>query len=158
SLLGLLALTLGGSGCSSNGTLERADGSHNGRERSTNRGTERTQSGIAPDVQEVVPEKLPPDVKRASLGEHVWLETQGDQRRVRVEAQVCQPAYSLEFFLTRPEFTYESLLVTKAKAKNIHAALIAAHAETGSPIRFGQDTFHPPTGTPIRISLEYRDK
>jgi len=127
-------------------------------EPATQRDTRPTEPAIKPDTRPTVLDKPPPGVKRISLGDHIWFETQGEQRRVLVETRVCRPEYALEFLLTRPNKAYESLLVTEAHASNIHRALVAAKAEPGTTTKFEADGVKPATGTVIRISLEYRDK
>ena len=157
-LIGLLVAALGSAGCTSHATTSRSGSGTSGGDRSTSPATERTDSAKTSDVQDIDPDKLPPDVKRSKLREHIWFETQGDARRVRIEAKVCRPDYGLEFLLTRPNKGYESLLATEADARDIHLALVAAKATPGHPARFEENGVKPPTGTPIRISLEYRDK
>jgi hypothetical protein len=99
------------------------------------------------------------EVKKSELGKHVWLETEGPHRRVRVDASVAlrQGEYSLEFLLSKKFKEYESILVTTADAQVIHTALVAAGAEPGSPARFDPQ-FRPPTGSRIKITLEYEEK
>jgi hypothetical protein len=102
-----------------------------------------------------------PEVKRSEMGRHVWMETEGDRRRVRVEAKVClrKGEYGLECLLCRAKTKdYESVLATSADAQVIHTALIAAGANPGSPVHFEQGGFTPPTGSRIKIRLEYEDK
>src|SRR5947209_19592522 len=64
--------------------------------------------------------------KKAQLGKHVYLETQGEQRRVPVQAYVCLRAGQLEQFLTRKgRKEHEAILAADVDARLIHAALIA---------------------------------
>ena len=111
----------------------------------------------SPPLEPPLPDTVPPGVKRAEIGKHVWFETAGEHRRVRVEASVClrRGNYGLEFLLSRPFKAYESLLATEAEAKTIHAALLVTGAKPGSPVHFEPGKVKPPTGTPIQISLEY---
>jgi hypothetical protein len=121
-------------------------------------GTGPENRAARPGLTPVVPHG---DVKRKEVARHVWFETEGKQRRVRVEAAVClreSTEYGLEFLLCRTKSKeYESLLATSASAYDIHKALIAAGAEAGHPIRFTERGFTPPTGSRIKISLEYED-
>ncbi len=101
-----------------------------------------------------------PDAKKVLLGKNVWLETQGDKRRILISAEVClrEGQYGLECLLCK-QYTkeHESILAMDADAKVIHAGLIAAGAKPGSPVKF-DPKFTPPSGTPIRVTLQYEDK
>src|SRR5262249_29357870 len=51
------------------------------------------------------------------------------------------------------------ILAADVDARHIHTALIAAGAEPGHPIKFvPPDKRLPPTGTKIKVSLQYQDK
>jgi hypothetical protein len=143
-LVSLLALT--GAGCSGGAPADPAD---SGQRRAT------------ADDRAAPPRSLsdvPPGVKRSALGKHVWLETEGQRRRVRVEASVClrQGGYGLEFLLSKKFKAYESVLSTEADAQLIHAALVTAGAVPGSPVRFDPQ-FKPPSGSQVKVTLEYED-
>jgi len=100
------------------------------------------------------------EIKKSELGKHVWLETEGTRRRVRVDAWVClrRGAYGLECLLCRSKTKeHESILATAADAQVIHTALVAAGADPGSPARFDPQ-FRPPTGSRIKITLEYEEQ
>lgn len=143
------SLILGAAGCSGGLSVDSAD---SGRGK-TSPDTHSSRPGVTP----VVPHG---DVKRSELGRHVWLETEGKRRRVRVEASVClrQGNYGLECLLCRKQQKeYESVLATAADAQVIHAALIAAGAQPGSPVSFDKG-FKPPSGSRIKVSLEYEDQ
>jgi hypothetical protein len=131
-----LSSILGAAGCSGGASVDPADSGRGG-----------TNSELRP--------------KRSELGRHVWLETEGKRRRVRVEASVCmreRADYGLEFLLCRTKSKeYESLVATSASALDIHKALLATGAEAGHPVRFTEGGFTPPTGSRIKISLEYED-
>jgi len=104
------------------------------------------------------------DAKKIAPG--VYLERRGtgkaEHRRVLVDARVClrEGGYGLETLLCRSQTKeHESILATDADAKLIHAALLAAGAEPGHPVRFFENK--PPqtaTGTRIVVSLSYKDK
>jgi hypothetical protein len=86
---------------------------------------------------------------------NVFLEVVGDRRRVLVNSQVCLREGMLEQLLTKKRMKeHEAILAADVDARNIHLALVAARAEPGSPVRF-QPKFQPPTGTTIKITLEY---
>jgi hypothetical protein len=94
------------------------------------------------------------------LGENIWLETQGDKRRVLVAAVVClrEGAYGLECLLCkRGTKEHESLLVTTAHAKVIHAALEVAKIKAGSPVEY-RPKFAPPRGDKVKVTLLYENK
>jgi hypothetical protein len=112
------------------------------------------------------PEKtLGVETRKAQLGKGVWLETAGRKRRVLVDASVCmrEGSYGLECLLCRHGTKeHESILHTDCDAELIHAGLLAAGANPGSPVRYketkdGYETI-PPTGSTIKVTLEYEDK
>ncbi len=96
--------------------------------------------------------------KRVKIGDNVYLEIDGKQKRVQVDAYVCLRQGMLEQLLTRKRTKeHEAILAVDTDARNIHLALVAASAESGSPVKF-RPKFTAPTGTPIKITLEYKDK
>jgi hypothetical protein len=99
------------------------------------------------------------ELKKGEPGKRAWLEKDGDRRIVRIEAWVClrEGSYGLETLLCKKSTKeHESILATDADGKVIHALLVAAGAEPGSPVRFSP--YKAPKGTPIRISIEYAGK
>jgi len=101
------------------------------------------------------PKKTKPSEKR-QIGKNVFFEKQGDVRRVHVLATVCLREGQLEQLLTRKHTKeHEAVLSADVDARQIHAALLAAGAEAGSPVTFRPE-FKAPTGTRIKISLEYQ--
>jgi hypothetical protein len=99
------------------------------------------------------------ELKKGEPGKRAWLEKEGDKRVVRIEAWVClrEGSYGLETLLCKTHSKeHESILVTDADGKMIHALLVAAGAEAGSPVRFGP--YKAPKGTPVRIWIEYAGK
>lgn len=95
------------------------------------------------------------DAKRAPLGKNVWLEVQGDQRRVVIEATVSLREGLLEQFLCRKNTKeHEAILAADIDARDVHKALLVAGAKPGSPAKFDPN-FQPPTGTTIRVLVEY---
>lgn len=94
--------------------------------------------------------------KKVQLGKNVFLEIQGDQRRVVLQAYVCLREGQLEQFLTRKlTKEYESILAVDTDISIIHAALIAAGAEPGKTVRFNPK-YQPATGSAIKIRLIYK--
>jgi hypothetical protein len=51
---------------------------------------------------------------------------------------------------------HESILAVDGKAYVIHAGLLALGAKPGGPVQY-QPTFHPPTGQPVDIFLQWAD-
>jgi hypothetical protein len=106
-------------------------------------------AGAAP-----VPEK-PPEAKRTPLGKNVFLEVQGEQRRVIVEAVVCLREGQLEGLLCRQNTKeHEYILATDADARQIHLALVAAKATPGTPVQFAPK-YVPASGSAIKLRLRY---
>jgi len=98
------------------------------------------------------------ETSRKMIGKNVFFETQGDQRRVLVLATVCLRQGPLEGLLTRKGTKeHEYILTTDCDARHIHAALMAARAKPGSPVKF-EPKYQPATGSAIRISLQYEEK
>ncbi|HEY2149027.1 MAG TPA: YdjY domain-containing protein [Pirellulales bacterium] len=87
----------------------------------------------------------------------VWLDKQ--KKEVVLKGKVALREGNLEM-LACPEQTkeYESIIALSAhKMENVHAALLAAGAKPGHPAKF-DTTFHPPTGTPIEVTIRWTDK
>jgi len=100
----------------------------------------------------------PEKTKKMPFGKNVVLEIEGDKRRVLVNAVVCLRAGMLEQLLCkRGTKEHESILSADVDAKHIHAALIAARAEPGSPVSF-KPAYTPATGTAIKVYIQYEDK
>jgi hypothetical protein len=109
-------------------------------------------------AQEKKPEVKKPQVKKAEVGKNVFLEVEGDKRRVIVNAYVCLRQGVLEQLLTRKLMKeHEAILAADVDARIIHAALQAAGAEPGKPVQY-RPKFMPPSGTVIKVSLEYKNK
>ncbi len=105
------------------------------------------------------PAKVPPAAaaKKVKLGQNVFLEVQGERRLVRVNASVCLRQGQLEQLLTRTRTKeHEAILAADVDARDIHTALTLARAEPGKPVQF-LPKFQPPTGTTIKVALEYTD-
>jgi hypothetical protein len=103
------------------------------------------------------------ETKQARIGKNVFLEIQGDKRRVVVNASVCLREGPLEQLLTRKGTKeHEAILAADVDARDIHTALILARAKPGSTVKFkkvnGKFTVIPPSGTRIKVSLRYQDK
>ncbi len=93
--------------------------------------------------------------KKVPVGKNVFLEIQGDRRRVVLQTSVCLRQGQLEQFLTRQRTKeHEAILAVDTDASIIHAALVAAGAEPGKPVQF-RPTYKPASGTTIKIHLRY---
>jgi hypothetical protein len=106
--------------------------------------------------------KAPPEgpagataAKKVPIGKNVFLEIQGDKRRVLVEAYVCLRRGQLEQFLTRKRTKeHEAILAADVDARDIHAALNLAGAQEGKPVQF-QPKYQAASGSVVKISLIY---
>lgn len=95
--------------------------------------------------------------KKLEVGKNVFLEIQGDQRRVLIESEVCLRQGQLEQFLCRARTKeHESVLVADVDARHIHTALQLARAEPGNPVRF-HPKYQPARGTVIKVLVEFQD-
>jgi hypothetical protein len=97
--------------------------------------------------------------KKATVGKNVVLEVLPDKRRrVLVSAEVCLREGQLEQLMCRKQTKeHEAVLAADVDARHIHAALIAAGAKEGSPVRF-VPKYRPASGTTIKVSVQYKDK
>ncbi len=85
-------------------------------------------------------------------------------RRITIDAEVTAPTTALEFLLVRSGAKeYESVLRSKVKGSDLHAALLALGLMPGKPARWidqdqGDPRFAPPEGPAVSISLRWKDK
>lgn len=114
-----------------------------------------TRSGAASVRETDEPAKPEPERKKAEIKKNIFLETQGDKRRVLVNSVVCNRKTMLEQLLTKKgQKEHEAILSADIDARDLHAVLMVAGAEPGSTVVF-QPKFKAPTGTTIKIFLEY---
>jgi hypothetical protein len=115
--------------------------------------------GCTPDAPEPPQDApKPAEAKKVPAGQNVWMEIQGDRRRVGVQARVCLREGQLEQLLCRKNTKeHEAILAADCDARDIHKALLVTGAQPGTPVRF-VPKFQPPTGTRIRVTLQYEDK
>jgi len=98
------------------------------------------------------------ETKKVAVGKNITLEIQGDQRRIRVNAEVCLREGLLEQLLTRKRTKeHEAILAADIDARELHAALTLAGAEAGKVVQF-RPKLVAPTGTTIKVFLEYEEK
>jgi hypothetical protein len=113
-----------------------------------------------PESEAPKPKSSPaePEAKKTLLGPNVYLEIQGKRRRVLISSEVCLRRGPLELFLCRKESKeHESIVHADVDGRDVHAALIAAGGEPGSPVRY-VPKYAPARGTKIRIGVEYEEK
>ncbi len=119
---------------------------------------EPVSSPQSPQAPSAKPRDPSPEAKRVLVSPNVWLEVQGERRRVILSATVCLREGALELLLCRKNTKeHESILSADVDGRAVHKALNLARATEGSPVRY-QPGFRPPSGTPIRITVQYEDK
>ncbi len=102
------------------------------------------------------PAKSPAERKRKEIGKNVFLEIDGERRRVVVNGIVCLREGVLEGLLTlKGTKEHEYLLSAEADARQIHFALLAAGATPGSPVQF-DPKYAPACGSVIKVFLRYK--
>lgn len=108
-----------------------------------------------PAVQEAPKPQPVAEVKRKEIVKNVFLETQGDVRRVVVLTTVVHREGQLEGLLTKARTKeHEYILAFDGDAIHIHTALLAAGAEAGSPVKF-EPKYTPATGSTIKTTVRY---
>jgi hypothetical protein len=118
------------------------------------------------DPPALPPDKAPPAreagapkvdvVRRVDLGKSITLEVgPDDRRRVLVQAAVCFREGPLEQLLCRANTKeHEAILHADIDARQLHAALLAAGAKVGGPVKY-EPKYQPAHGTTIQVTLEY---
>ncbi|TWU62687.1 hypothetical protein V7x_44230 [Crateriforma conspicua] len=98
----------------------------------------------------------PPEAKRLSKSSNLWIDRQ--RKRVYVDGYVTLDRGMLEMFAC-PSGTkeHESVVALLAKSREVHTALLAVGAKSGTVVRY-EPRFVPPTGQAIRIWVCFRDK
>jgi hypothetical protein len=105
------------------------------------------------------PTSKPVESRKVEIGKNVTLEVQGDKRRVLVNATVCLQRGALELLMCRKQTKeHEAILTSDADARDIHKGLVVAGAESGKPAKYLENKIQPPTGTKIKISVQYEKK
>jgi hypothetical protein len=96
---------------------------------------------------------LAPDPSWKALGPSLWLDPAA--RTLHLQARVCLREGDLEHLLCLERSKeHESILVTDARPRAIHAGLLAIGAKVGHPVRF-DPKFEPPAGSPIAIEVRW---
>lgn len=95
---------------------------------------------------------------RTEVGPNVFLEVEGNKRRVLITAKVCLREGQLEQLLTRSRTKeHEAILAADVDARHVHAALLLTGAKAGSPVKF-EPRYVPARGSKIKVSLRYEEK
>lgn len=112
----------------------------------------------APDAPQAKPKEKPAEAKKVLVGPNVWLEVQGQERRVLVSAEVCLREGALEVLLCRKNSKeHESILSANVDGRTIHEALNLAGAREGAPVQF-VPSYKAAHGSAIKIFLQYEDR
>src|SRR6185369_10093359 len=102
-------------------------------------------------------DKAPP-AKKVELARNLFLEVQGDKRRVIVSGSICLTKGALELLMTRKNTKeHEAVITADIDARKLHEALLLAKAKEGKPIQF-QPKFALPTGQEIKITVVWEEK
>lgn len=97
-------------------------------------------------------------VRKVEFKKNIFLEIQGDHRRVIVSGSVCLQKGQLELLLTRKDTKeHEAVLNADLDARDLHQALILANAREGKPVSF-QPKYQVASGQPIKISVIWSEK
>jgi hypothetical protein len=98
--------------------------------------------------------------KKVEVAKNVFLEIEGQTRRVLINALVCRRTDMLEQLLCRKMTKeHEAILSADIDAKVVHATLVACGAEPGSPVKFDErGKFYPARGATIKVYLHYEEK
>ncbi len=100
--------------------------------------------------------ETPPGVVRLTKDGRLWVDKQGKQ--VIVDGYVAMSRGMLEMFAC-PSGTkeHESVVAVLARSRDVHTALLAVGAQTGTPVQW-VPKFVSATGQPIRIWVMWYDK
>ena len=125
--------------------------------------TEVTEPAPTADAPAETPEAPLTEAERELLKGAVPLNEAGTvlldraRKRVAVKAEVCLTNGSLEMLLCLPQTKeHESILKFEGDARTLHAALVAAGIEPGTPVSFDPE-FVPPRGTKLDLTLHWTD-
>lgn len=97
----------------------------------------------------------PGDLVKADPVYPVWLDPKN--KRIVVLGRTCRPAYLLEYFISIPEKSYESVVEVQMKAWVVHAGLLSFGIEPGQPVKWDPE-YSPPRGPKIEIEVRWKDQ
>jgi hypothetical protein len=99
-----------------------------------------------------------PEAKKVLVGNNVFLEIQGENRRVLVNATVVLQRGQLELLMCRKNTKeHEAVFAADVDARDVHKALVLAGAEPGNPVAF-QPKFKPASGQTLNVFVSYDKK
>lgn len=103
-------------------------------------------------------DKEQPKTKKVEVGKNVFLEVEGDKRRVLINGIICRRTDQLEQFMCRKNTKeHEAIVSADIDAAKVHLALTLAKAEAGNPVKF-QPKFMPASGTVIKVYVQWEEK
>ena len=103
----------------------------------------------------------PPPATQPADGKLPHIQVDVKNKQVRVECESCSENMDvgLEFFcVSTGTNEYESVLHSKAKASQIHLALLMIGLEPGEPVKYSEAAkkWMPPHGPPLQITCEWK--
>jgi hypothetical protein len=98
-------------------------------------------------------------IKKVKAANNVYILVEDKKpKAVMIEGMVCLRKGLLEHLMCRRHTKeHEAILTAEVDARDIHKTLQAIGADPGRTVRF-QPEFAPPSGTKIKITLEYQEK
>lgn len=97
-------------------------------------------------------------VRKVEIAQNIYLEVQGDRRRVLVSGSICLQRGALELLMCRKDTKeHEAILTADVDARMLKQALILSNAKEGSPVKF-DPKYQPAKGQAIRITVQYEEK
>ena len=94
----------------------------------------------------------------AGVGRFPFLEVDAKGKQIRVECEALAVQNPLEFFCCLAgTVEHESVLRSKVRPSNLHAALLMLGLEPGEPVHFSESAkkWLPPHGPPLQILVEF---
>jgi hypothetical protein len=100
--------------------------------------------------------KDPPGMTRLMPGYDAWIDAKN--QRVVVDGTIALREGQLEMFACpRGTKEHESIVAVDSKAYAVHAGLLAAGAQTGTPVQF-QPKYVPATGSEVDVQVVWTDE
>lgn len=98
----------------------------------------------------------PEGMRRLTKDSNLWIDT--EQKRLVVDGYVAITQGPLEMFACPTgKKEHESIVAVLAKAREVHAGLLAVGADSGTPVAFSPEEYRPATGQRIAIWCLWRD-
>jgi hypothetical protein len=109
-------------------------------------------------AQKAEGDKEQPKTKKVEVGKNVYLEVEGDKRRVLINGIICRRTDQLEQFMCRKQTKeHEAIVSADIDAAKVHLALTLAKAEPGNPVKYNPK-FTPASGTVIKVYVQWEEK